>query len=383
MTTCYIFAKYLTEHSCQCIVLDNQNAVELTLADRHFDEIRQIQNTARTVIVLSCEHFSIHNPELPLLNDKKAGTVLPFALEENLAENLDDLHFAFSRNHYKQGRYQVAVCNKIFLADIISRLKENNLRFDCITVDWFALADGEGCLSGSGLLINDQTGFCGYLNQDFVPIYLKTRPEDLKIYSFADTDPALQTTGTTSESEMSASWIAKRLQSRPLLNLCRGEFAHETATGNQKIWYYAAAGMIGLWLLAVIAVDAIKIHQLNNKIAAVDQQIATIYYKFFPEAKQVISPRFRIEQFLKTHNSGTDNALWLLLNQLSAANQQTQSVIEKLRFQNQILQVSLIAKDFNTLETLQTALQKAQLKVKQSQAASRDQQVAATLELGL
>jgi general secretion pathway protein L len=104
---------------------------------------------------------------------------------------------------------------------------------------------------------------------------------------------------------------------------------------------------------------------------------------FFPQAQQVISPRFRIGQLLKSQKNLGDNPLWLLLNQLTQAMQQGGSTIEQFKFQGQTLHVTVLSHDFDALEALQTSLQKAGVTVKQSQASSHEKQVMATLELSL
>lgn len=106
-----------------------------------------------------------------------------------------------------------------------------------------------------------------------------------------------------------------------------------------------------------------------------------IYHEFFPDAKQIISPKFRITQLLKNNNEEDQNRFWFLLNQFAKVMKNDRITLEQLRFQNKTLSVTLISTDFASLEELENELKKLQLKLKQTQASTHEQQVVATLEL--
>ena len=119
---------------------------------------------------------------------------------------------------------------------------------------------------------------------------------------------------------------------------------------------------------------------LNKKTAVVDNQIEVIYHQFFPEAKQVISPKFRISQLLKTTQEDNQMRFWVLINAFAKTMKDSSITIDQMRYQNKILAVTLVSPDFVTLQKLETVL-KQQLKVNQTQASTHEQKVIATLEL--
>lgn len=383
MATCFIFVKYLTDEGCQCLTLNQQGDIEASLAERSFNDILQLQNNTYTVIVAPAEHFSLHRVELPWLPEKKARAALPYALEDKLADNVENLHFAFDRNYYQQGHYLVAVCQRTYLATLFEKLAHQSIKFDVITMDWFALANSEACIVDTGLLIHDNLIFCGALSAELAPLYLKGTPLDFQLYSFIDSDDSLLNYPSQSTGEKSAVWVAKRLQKAKLLNISQGQFQQQSSYAQTKRWYYAAGIMASIWLLTALLINSIKLHTLDTQIKEVDGQIAVIYKQFFPQAQQVISPRFRIEQLMKSKKGEGNNTFWLLLNQFSLASKDIGTKLEQLRYQNQQLQVTVVSKDFNALEALQTYLQNTQINVKQTHASSKDNQVLGTLELTL
>ena len=383
MATCFIFAKYLTDQGCLSLVLNQQGAVETPLAQRSINEIQQLQINAKTVVVLSTEYASIFRLELPWLPEKKARTAIPFALEDKLSETVRDLHFAFDRTHYQNGHYLVAVCNKSFLTSLIESLDNYKLKFDVLTLDWFALANNEACVMDTNVLVHNNLVFNGSLAPELALNYLDGLAEEQTIYTFPNSGLPITNSKVQTQDIDSSLWIAKRLNNQKLLNLCQGELQHDSTQTQIKHWYWAALGMSMLWLITMVVLNSFKIHAMNEQINALDAEIAKAYRVFFPDAKQVISPKFRIAQLLKSQKNNGDNAFWLLLNELTQAAQNNKSEVEQLRFQNQILQTTVISKDFDSLEALQNFLKNADIHVRQSQASSKEDKVTGALELSL
>lgn len=386
MTTCFLFTQYLNEDGCLSLSLTPQGQIEAPLAQRNFAEIKALQNNASTLVVAPVEHFSLHQVELPWLADRKARAAIPYALEDKLAQNVDTLHFAFDKAYYQNNRYLVVVSDKSYLQELIATLDAKQINFDFLTLDWFALNNNEIALMANSLLVNNEI-FQGSLSSDLAPFYFGKWAGDHVISTFSDSDKT-QLPPTEAQivenQEASYLWLAKRLQKAKIINLCQGQFQHGTGHAKTRYWFQAAAGMTLLWLLSILAVNAIKLYFINKDTAAVDAKIAVIYREFFPQARQVISPKFRISQLIKSNQNNASSTFWLLLDKLATILKQNNSItIEQLRFQNQTLMVTLASKNFEDLDDLQTRLHQNQVKVKQTQASKQDELVVSTLELTL
>lgn len=380
--TCFVFASESGDEDCLCLRLNQQGEVDAALERRSYDALRLLQINAKTIVLVSAKHVSLHQLELPWLPDKKARAALPYALEEKLAEPVDDMHFAFDRTHYQNGHYLVTVCDKNWLTDLMEQLRRHDIDFDVITVDWFALKDKELLILDDGYLVRDLPQIAGFLSKELAPLYFRQAAVDRQVYRFDDSQAeTLQDEQTLPGS--SRLWLAKNLKTGPYLNLVQGSFQKPGAQANSKRWYWAATALTLLWLCAFLLQTGLQTRNLNRELHDSDEGIAQIYRRFFPEATQVISPKFRISQLLKSRQHAGDNVLWPLLNQLSLAIQNSKVRIEQLRYQNQSLQATMHSPDFDALESLQTNLQTAQIKVKQLQASSQEKHVVATLELSL
>ena len=382
MATCFLFSSHLTETSCLSIRLNDQGLIDAPLEHRSFDAIKALQTGCQTMVVLPCEQCTLHRVELPKLNSQKARAALPYALEEQVAQSLSAIHIAFDQQYYQNKQYLVAVIDKAYLHELMNRLKEFNLVFDVITLDWFALKADEACVSETRLLVND-SAFQGALSADLATFYLTNRTSKSTITQFADSAPALKSTAFTQAEGTSYAWLAKRLFAMNPLNLCQGELQHNTQQQTCTRWNYAVALLACLSLGLFLVINGILSYQLSTKIAFVDDKIGVLYHSFFPQSTQVISPKFRVQQLLKSKGTASDKTLWALLDALSAAFQNQAFTVEQFHYQNQTLSVTFTSQNFAALEALERRLQKANVKVNQTQAALHDKLVLATLELRL
>ena len=384
MSTLFLFASQLDDESCLCLQLDSQGSVDLPLAVRPIDEIRSLQGHTQTLIVLATDITTLHSVNLPKLNDQKTRAAIPYILEDQIAQSVDSIHVAFDSAHYHDGQYLVVSIDKLYLQTLIEKLDHLELRFDNITIDWFALNQQEACVTENALLVNDDL-FKGALSPDLATIYLSSPEHTSNVITFSDSAKNILTLlPTNRDTGISYVWIAQRLLHAKSINLCQGSLRHESHKYSLKQWSMGCAAMAGICVLSILFFNACHLYVLSKKTNAIDQKIAVIYKSFFPGSQQIISPRFRVEQLLKSNGSIEGaSALWTLLDKFGIAFTQDPLTIEHCLFQGKVLSVTLVAKDFSALEQLESRLQKESIKVKQSQAATRDQQVVATLELSL
>ena len=382
MQTCFLFIEHLTDNTCLSIILNDQGKIEAPLLARTFDDIKSVQATARTIVVLPCERCSLHRVELPWLNAQKARAALPYALEEQLAQSVANVHIAFDQQHYQNKHYLVVVIDKDYLLALIERLSTLTIEFDTITLDWFALRTDEACISETSLLAYDND-FQGALSTELASMFLTQRASDVPILMFNDSASSMKSTAFHSVDESFYEWVAKRLLATSPMNLCQGALQRTTSGKIGIRWYQACAALTSFSLIIFLVTYGFASYYLNAKNDRLDQDIATIYREFFPQAATVISPKFRVEQLLKSQRDVSSQTLWTLLDKLSAAMRNESLTIEQFQYDNQMLSVTLTSKDFATLEAFQLRLRKAQVKVIQAQASLHEQHALATLELRL
>lgn len=381
--TCFLFLDYLTDNDCLAVTLDQHGEIKTPLKQYNHIEIQAIQTNMKTVGILCSDAFSLHRLQLAWLPEKKARTAIPYALEDKLAEPVERLHFAFNKQFYRDGYYLITVCSRNYIEQLLIQLNSLKLKCDVLTLDWFALNDNEIGITKNGLLVNNSPFFQGKLPAEIAISYLNSKPATTPIYRFSDSSLELDSHASETFDESFYLWASRRLNQKNVLNLLQGEFQKKSTQTQLKRWYITAAAMTVLWLISLGIHNLISFNNLNNKLQAVNNDIATIYKEFFPNAKQIISPQFRIQQLLKSQKNTGDMTFWILLNHFSNAAKQTNTLVDQIRYQNQRLQITIINKDFKELEMLQTQLKQARINVKQNQASSKNNQVVSTLELSL
>lgn len=378
MDTCFLFTDYLDDSGCLSLKLSHTGEVITAPTQLGFKEIKELQQASTTILVESCAYVTLISLELPWLTERKARLAIPYALEDKLTQPVHELHFAFDKQYYQNNQYLIAVIAKERMRYIVQQMNEHHIEFERITIDWCALDKTQVCVSGANLLINADD-FKGALSGSLAYTYLQQHPEAQSLL-FKDSELKI-TNNVEHSNNYSYIWIAQKLLHLIPLNLSQGELQHNTGIDWVKRGYKLVLTTCAIWLISMLLVNAWQVHSLNKKTEAIDNQIALIYHQFFPDAKQVISPRFRISHLLKSKQEEHQNRFWFLLNEFAKTIKNSSITIEQMRYQNKILAVTVVSPDFAALQKLETNLKQAQLHVNQTQASTHDQQVIATLEL--
>ncbi len=394
MLTCFLFIQSSDQNAILSLRLDQVAHIDQPLKMRSIEEIRTLQENARTVIVFPTEWCGLHQLELPLLPDRKVREAIPYALEDELAQPVTQLHFAFDKAYYHNGRYLVVVIDKQIMTEWMAKLTQLGLSYDVITLDWFALGEREGCVLEQNVLINAEQ-FQGALSLDVWTQYAEDWTKILHWQIFADSAKLPALAELPRHVETKHAWIATRLSKAKILNLCQGAFQHATSQTQVTYWYRLAGMVAAIWLVSFIGIHAGLKLIIAHKTETLDQQIKTSYQVFFPGSQQVISPKIRIAQLLKHNQLGNNATLWSLVETLSLALTQSAtparkkpvpklvSQVQSLQFQNQVLTATFRCNNFSGLAQIESFLQNRHVHVHQVSAATEDEQVVAKLELSL
>lgn len=392
MKTCFIFfdvLKYAPNadwpESFWAVSLDQSGEVDIALSEHTLEAIKSMQMNARTVIVLPAAVVSVHRLNLPKLSLRKAQEAVPYAIEESLAEPVQEVHVAFDRDEKQALHYRVVALNKLRLNTWIQALESLGLIFDEVTIDLFALNAGELCVTDSDVLVcepESKDAVYGALSPSLGERYLKTRFGQMDSgFVFDDSFNLFPSLNFAQSSGSYRLFIAKRLLSQPFVNLCQGDFERTKKNKKNIYWYGACIGMACLWLFSLFGTQIFLLHQLRQQGTQLDQAIENSFRKFFPNATQVVNPRFRIEQLLKSNLHQQTSACLTLLDKLSQVFLKYPLAIEQIQYRDQKLLVHLIADNFATLENFEQQLKLLNVIVKQVEAISRGRQVVATLEI--
>lgn len=382
MRACLFYEPSLNEYACYFW----ENAGFGQAVQHHLDmaELAHRLHNAEDyqLDILLPEHLvSSRQIELPHISNKKARQALGFALEEDIARPLETVHWAFERN---ESGYKVRVIDKAVVQQLQDTLAEYELQAQSLACPSMFLPD-------NSLFLLDDTLICTHTKcTGAIPYAQVSLIANLALnpYHFHDS-PAKNTLpkdlGELPDAHISSlnfqAWLIQQL---PIAigerNLLQGEFEPKTQKLALRFWQMLCLGLVGVCLLSALGLSVFTYLQNRSQLRQLNAAIETDYKHFFPNATQIISPKFRVEQLLKSRNSGSNALFWVYIQAINHANN-TDMTLQYLHFQDQKARIKISTSNFRTLKTYSQKLQQNGIKVKQLKANTEDNRVLAELEL--
>jgi general secretion pathway protein L len=317
--------------------------------------------------------------ELPLKGGVKPQQVVPFALEEQLAADIETLHFAIGKRLDSSGRTAVAVVTRQLMNSWLASLGTAGLTPEFIGAEAALLPDNPGhtvamldgdmlCLRRAGhgplALPADQIGaaLAATLGDAMATEHLLfyVSPEQWKVR--APEIEALRAGCASLKVQLLTSGplplLAPQLTTGAEINLLSGDFAPKNATGDGwQRWRLAAILAVALFGVHVTGLS-IELAQQTRAERALDDAIGAIARTALPGDSGSGTVRARIEQHLlaaqdEASSGGLMPALAALAQALNAAHGTT---LQGLTMREGGMDLRLKAADAETLEHINESL---------------------------
>jgi general secretion pathway protein L len=321
-------------------------------------------------------------PEVPVKAGTKLQQVVPYALEEQLAEDIDDLHFAVGKRATQSTTTPVAVVAHALIEDWINTLKSAGLMPETMHADSDLLPENPGhavALLETDVIVvrppvgpaismpadaltealeiarhsgqtGEQTGrglilYTGAAEwQHFSPQVEKVRDQ------FDGIKVQLLTNGPLP-------LYVQQLPTAKPINLLQGRYAQQNATTvGWRPWRAAAillAALVGLH----VAGKAGELFMLKRAEKAVDVSIDQAFRAAMPGEQNTINARRRMEQRLAAVRSGGGTGLLTALGAVASARGAAPgTVVQSLSFRDGALELKIAAPNADSLERVNQAL---------------------------
>lgn len=346
-----------------------------------------LARTAKLVVLAPATQVLLAEPELPPGSGVKLARAIPFALEEQLTEDIDQLCFAAGRRQ-ASGRTPVAVVGRGVLQGWLATLTAAGLDPTAIYADISLLPENPGqtvlWLEGSRLAVRrpgalplaveltpiaDALVVAGVIADPLAePVDEAPAPrvpESVVLYAtredWARVRPDIEALGDQFASlkvqllaDGPLPWLAQQLAAHDAVNLLQGEFARTSDYGTGWHRWRTAAMLAGGLLLTHIAAAGLEIHQANRETRALDAQIAQLFAQVMP-AETAQDPRRQMEARLeRIRHSGPGPQYFLrTLEALSAAlSGIPKTTIDALSYREQALDMRVTAPSLAALSQL-------------------------------
>ena len=273
-----------------------------------------ISGARRIVVLVPGEEVALHEARVPGHNRQRVLRVVPYALEEELASDVEDLHFALGRSLGGE-RYPVAVVERRQMDAWAELLREAGVSAHQWVPETLALPHAEGwdlMLDGERVLVRsgDFSGFA--CDADSLPMMVSLLagedqlPEAARVYGasavqLVGVDVSLDSSQLQPLDILARGWVQG-----PVIDLLQGAYSRREEWGRLlRPWKATAALLLAGLLLAGVSAG-LNYHRLTQQQAQLTADIEALYRKTFPNARRIVNPRLQMEQQLKQlrHRAG-------------------------------------------------------------------------------
>ncbi len=326
--------------------------------------------------------------EVPAKSGTKVAQIVPYALEELLAEDIDSLHFAVGRRVGDASRIPVAVVSRALLDGWLNQLRGAGIEPECIYADSSLAPENPGqtvlVLSGDSVIMRVAGGHpvtlpLSALNEALEMLRATQAPPADQVSAFGGN--GLVVYAGKSEWEHFGSLIealrssfeglsvqlladgplglfAQSLPGTSAINLLQGPYAQETSfSGNFRPWRVAAALLVALLVLHGIG-SAAQLFMLKRTEAKLDQSISETFQQAMPGEQNTSNARRRMEARLITLQGSTDSAglLAMLTAVAQARNGANGTALQALSYRNGSLDLQMTAPGVAALDQMSQQL---------------------------
>ena len=340
-------------------------------------------NTGRRVAVLvpAAEVLNLE-VELPVRAGARAAQLVPFALEEQLATDVETQHFAIAPGA-ADGRTAVAVVSRSLMDDWLARLAAAGIAPELLCTDASLMPHVAGhavaLLEGDTLSFSDGEddarltlsappgGFASALaiafgeEQPETQLLFHATPPDWQRRSaeVEATRPSLAGLKVQLLGSGALPWLAAQLPAARPINLLQGAYVRRTSMGAGWARWRVAAALAAALLLLHAGSQLYSLWHLGRSERELDGAIATLAGSLVPagteSVRRVLEPRL-LEASAQGGRSGLLAALQVLSQAMSGV---PGARIHALDFRDGVLQLRVRAGDAQSLDRINQSLRAA------------------------
>ncbi len=340
----------------------------------------------------------------PLKGGTKLAQVVPFALEDQLATDVDELHFAIGKRGARPGT-PIAVVAHQQIQQWLSELQSVGLYPAALITDTSSIPASDDAIT---LLIDN--GRVIMRHADTLPVSLDISPlqEALQLLlpDFTETPVSIYIPETEYDQHQ-ASIESLRMRAPNLhikllpegalpvyaaqavqgsaFNLLQGVYEPKRDLSHEfKPWRTAAIFLATLFCLH-LAVNGMRWWQLKKQETQLDQQITATYSQGIPGAASInpASARHAFEsRLIALQSTGTSNPLLQTLSALSdAINKTPNTELEDIAYQDNIVSLRMMTPSVDALDQVRKLVASHQLTVDIQSANPRDNKIEGRLQI--
>ncbi|CAM3932352.1 type II secretion system protein GspL [Rheinheimera salexigens] len=307
---------------------------------------------------------------LPTKPNRQVLQALPYMLEEEQAEDIEQLFVALGDVQFQEGQYsqQVAICQRQRLEKWLDWLQQAGFNVTRLLPDALLLPDHSlpACIQlHDQWLVKQAPWQIAAVEQSWWPDYLQLAALP-NVTSFSPWPVEVDHAHQLAEPELPLALLAAQLPQHNF-NLLQAEYKPKRQSHTQfGLWRNSAVLAIACLSIYLLQLGMINV-QLNRQNQQLQQQSITTYKQAFPN-EPVVNLSLQLKRKLAQVDGGTEQGFLTLL---AALQQQLATVpdisLENLRFDSKLSELRFQAKasSFQSFEQLKNKLEQAGFSVNQ------------------
>lgn len=382
------------DHLAQWIAVDSTGARRSPPLTGPLSEAGSDIGDRQVIVLVPGTEVLTTSVDIPVKGGSRLHAALPYALEDQLAEDVDQLHFAAGTRR-SSGRIPVAIVSRVRLAEWIAWLTDCGIQPSAMISDNYGLARIPGTISllvaegqvmindgadvelvmqgvspsdalvAIGALDGNADGDDHESNQAASPamsrhvlVYCEAEDEEKYQHDWLAIRNEMESVDVNLLSDGVMPRLAVTVASGAGVNLLQGDFGARTEyAGLLRPWRYAAILLLALGVVG-IAAKATDLYVLQRQEAELKQQFEAEYRQIAPGAPAVEDPA-RLVASLRARLGTSDTPPLFLqsLEQLSRALQQNREArIAAISFRAGVVDIRLSAPNVSTLDKIQRGI---------------------------
>jgi general secretion pathway protein L len=311
--------------------------------------------------------------ELPKGRRQQLLRALPYALEDRLIDDVEQLHCALGQQD-KDGLWSVCVIAHQVLQDWLERLRQEGLQPQSMAPDvlllpteentWHGLVENDLVymrIASDGGFVCTPDALAKLLSSEFIAI---TPPEAIHISGKLIGLPEDLNESTEVLIEASDTSIRDYLPLQipaPTINLLQGPYTPERRFNKYLRPWYPAVALTGLLVMLAFSNSILEYQDLRQRNEQLDTQMLQVFKRMFPQAQKVRNPYQRMQSELRKMGAGSEQYLFTeILADIAPIAQKTKGLyVEQLRYNQGRIEVLLEMPDLEALERFKQRLSDA------------------------
>lgn len=402
-----LFIRFFSNSSDQVnwLVMDSNGRVQGGPEISNLRDATRAAEGREVIIFVPGTKCNVTHTNIPTRNRQKLLQAIPYALEDQLAEDIDDLHFAVGPRQ-SDGYVPVAITSQAQMDQWLDQFQEMGVKPSYVIPDmlsvprlngnWSVLLEGDKALVRTG----GHTGFS--IEPDALKFVLPKMmqsyapPDAINVVDcgmgfepqpgiWGEIQPDLH---VEQSGEPSLITFIRGFEEQNSFNLLQGKFSRKEQIG--RLWrpWKPALIMLGVWFIMSFITLVADNFTMESRYAALKAENIKILKRSFPDVRRVGNNAKRIMQnrlrVLQGGGSVTSSIGFVDLLRLAGPEfKKTEGLkLNRMSFKDGKLDIEMEVKDLQTLDKLSQLLRaKPELEIEQPSASNKGDKVQARLRI--